>query len=509
MNKSTRETTLSRFRNTSPFCLLVVFIFFLAACKNESTPAKDPSKGIGIYKKNPFYWTYQGQPVLLLGGTKEDNIFQIDALREHLELLQSVGGNYIRCTLSSRDEGNIRPYLKNEEGLYNLDEPNPAYWEKLRKLLEISKELDIIVQIEIWATYDFYWGDRRWSENPFNPKVNANYSSEDSSLPDSIAYPAQTQVNPFFASIPELNNNDLLLPYQQQFVDKVMEVTLPFNNVLYCIDNETNAHFSWGQYWSEYLRKKATEFGKKIYITEMWDNWDPTNGAVKGAKVQHPDLGGWYADYTNPDLHEFSNYSYSIQDTISYDFVDIGNHNAQDGQIHYNTGIWVRNTIKNSGKIRPINNVKIYGADPSQLWSGTIREGQERFWRNIFAGHASARFHRPGAGIGLSPFAQNNIKSMRMLTESVDLFTFTPDQSLFSDRRANEVYGLSNGKGQYLLYFPTGGVVKVKLPRGEYNVRSLRIDKAYWLESKRIRFPGAFAAPHDEAWGFIIEAVKE
>ena len=506
---STIEAPYLKFRNNAPLYFLLALILSLAACKNESTPAKDPALGLGIYEKNPFYWTYQGQPILLLGGTKEDNIFQIDDLREHLELLQSVGGNYIRCTLSSRDEGNIRPYLKNEEGYYDLNQPNPDYWEKIRNLLTISKELDIIVQIEIWATYDFYWGDRRWSDNPFNPKVNINYSPEESSLPDSIAYPAQMQVNPFFASVPDLDNNELLIAYQQQFVDKVLEVTLPFDNVLYCIDNETNAHFAWGKYWAKYIREKAAESDKEIFITEMWDHWDPTNGAVKGAKVQHPDLGGWYAEYTNPELHEFSNYSYSIQDTISYDFVDIGNHNAQDGQIHYNTGIWVRSTIKNSGKIRPINNVKIYGADASQLWSGSIREGQERFWRNIFAGHASARFHRPGAGIGLSKFAQNNIRSVRMLTESVDLFSFEPNQSLFSDRTANEVYGLSNGKDQYLIYFPTGGVVKLNLPEGEYSVRSLRIDRSYWLEPKIIRFPGVFASPHDEAWGFIIEAVKE
>ena len=348
MNNSNIETACFKFRNSSPFFLLVVLFLLFSACKNESKLTLDPSLGIAIYEKNPFYWSYQGKPMLLLGGTKEDNIFQIENLREHLELLKSVGGNYIRCTLSSRDEGNLRPYATNDEGLFDLEKPNPAYWDKLKKLLEISKDLDIIVQIEIWATYDFYWGDLRWSHNPFNPKLNMNYTSEESSLPDSIAYPAQSRVNPFFASVPALDNNEILIPYQKKFVDQLLEVSLPFNNVLYCIDNETNAHFAWGKYWSEYIRKKASASGREIFVTEMWDNWDPTNGAVENTKIQHPDLGGWYAEYTNPELHEFSNYAFTIQDTVSYNFVDIANHNAQDGQTHYNTGLWVRNTIENS-----------------------------------------------------------------------------------------------------------------------------------------------------------------
>ena len=490
----------------SKLLILSIVISFIG-CGKFSSKSNTDEKGIKEYVDNAFYWSYNGVPTLLLGGTKEDNIFQIDDIESHLKLLQSVGGNYIRCTLSSRDEGNAKPYLKNDQGYYDLNMPNPVYWDKLEKLFELSTRLDIIVQVEIWATYDFYWGEMRWADNPFNPKVNINYNAEQSRLPDSIAHPAQSKVNPFFESVPELANNTFLLPYQQAFVDKVLEISLNYDNILYCIDNETNAHYSWGQYWAKYLKDKATEKGKTIFITEMWDNWDPTNGAVKGAKLQHPDLGGWYAEYTNPDLHHNSNYTFSIQDTISYNFVDIANHNAQDGQVHYNTGYWTWKTIKKSGKIRPINNVKIYGADVSQLWSGSVKEGQQRFWRNIFAGHASARFHRPSAGIGLNDLAQANIKSMRTLTDEVDLFSMAPSNRLLGDRAANEAYCLANDQGEYLVYFPDGGVVKLNIPEGKYLVKGLLIDKTFWMEPKQIEYPGVFVAPHDEAWAFVIKKI--
>ena len=406
-------------------------------------------------------------------------------------------------------ESHKKEVLRTDDDPYGLEsffsQPNPLYWNKLKKLFEISKRLDIIVQLEIWATYDFYWGDLRWADNPFNPKLNTNYSAEQIGLPDTIAYPAQSKVNPFFESVPELSNNQLLLPYQKDFVNTVLEITLEFDNVLYCIDNETNAHHAWGQYWATYLKEKAKDRGKTIYITEMWDNWDPTNGAVSGAKIQHPDLGGWYAEHTNPELHQVSNYAFSIKDTLSYNFVDIANHNVQDGQTHFDTGYWTWKTIEESGKIRPINNVKIYGADNSQIWSGSVTEGQERFWRNIFAGHAAVRFHRPGAGIGLSGLAQANISSMRALTEEVDLFSMTPSNNLLSDRDTNEAYCLGNEKGEYLVYFPAGGVIKLNIPEGKYIVKGLLIEKTFWMESKQIEYPGVFVAPHDEAWAFVIK----
>ena len=490
----------------------VVFFLFLwfaiilpgASCKNTGVSDYENQKGIAIYAENPFYWSYDGSPVLLIGGTVEDNIFQINDLEAHLDQLKSAGGNYIRCTLSSRDEGNSKPFLKNDQGQFDLNKPNPDYWDKLKQLLEISKRKDIIVQIEIWATYDFYWGELNWADNPFNPGRNTNYSSVESQLPDSVNYPAQSKVNPFFESVPELSNNRLLLDFQKQFVDRVLETTLTFDHVLYCIDNETNAHYAWGKYWAQYIRQKAISEGKAIFVTEMWDNWDPTNGAIPGAKLQHPDLGGWYEEYTNPDLHEFSNYAYSIGDKTSYNYVDIANHNAQDGQTHYDTGLWVRNTIEKSGNPRPINNVKIYGADTTQIWSGSREEAQQRFWRNIFAGHASVRFHRPPAGIGLSEMAQVNIRSMRKLTENVDFFTFFPSNQLLTDREDNEAYCLSNGKDTFLVYFPSAGNIHLNIPQALYSARQLNIANSTWSEAHEMTFTAQLSSNLEEASVFVV-----
>ena len=131
------------------------------------------------YPDNPFYWQYRGKPVLLLGGSVEDNLFQIPNLKEHLDLLHAVGGNYIRCTMSSRDPGDVWPNMRVDEGQpYDLTRPNDEYWQRFSNCLQWCFERDIILQIELWDRFDY--SRAPWLENPFNPKNNINYTTAES-----------------------------------------------------------------------------------------------------------------------------------------------------------------------------------------------------------------------------------------------------------------------------------------------------------------------------------------
>ena len=62
-------------------------------------------------------------------------------------------------------------------------------------------------------------------------------------------------------------------------------------------------------------------------------------------------------------------------------------------------------------------------------WVGVLgafdKEMAEAGFPNIFGGAASCRFHRPDrwlTGIGLHPISRQNIKSMRMFTDALDIF---------------------------------------------------------------------------------------
>ncbi|MHC4750810.1 MAG: hypothetical protein ACYTFW_13150 [Planctomycetota bacterium] len=177
---------------------LVVFAGALTLMCASNQVMGGPIKRIEIFKPNPAYWQYNGKPVLLLGGSKDDNLFQIPDLREHLDLLKSVGGNYVRNTMSSRDQDNIWPFKK-INAKYNLDQWNKEYWRRFENFLKLTRERDIIVQIEVWATFDYYRDN--WAVNPFNPKNNINYTAEQTGLPEQVkTHPTRTENN-FFWSI--------------------------------------------------------------------------------------------------------------------------------------------------------------------------------------------------------------------------------------------------------------------------------------------------------------------
>ena len=404
------------------FISLALAVLYLAGCQ-----AGDDNR-IQPYEQNPAYWQYRGRPVLLLGGSVEDNLFQVPDLEAQLDLLREAGGNYVRCTMSSRDEGNVWPFERDEaSGLYNLTRQNAEYWSRFARFLELTSERDIVVQIEVWATFDYYRDN--WEDNPFNPKNNSTYTTEESGLPEVVkTHPTRTENN-FFWSVPNENNQQTVLKYQQQFVDRILSYTLQYDHVLYCMDNETSVTPSWGAYWARYIRDRAAAEGVKVETTEMWDPWDLSH-PMHSSTFDHPEL---------------------------YTFVDISQNNHQQGQAHWDNAQKQRQRVLASGRVRPLNNVKIYGADTGRF--GSDRDGIERFWRNVFGGLAAARFHRPASGLGLNANAQANIRSLRMLTASLDVFRSAPHNDLLSGRSENEAYCLARPGDVYAVFFPDGGEV--------------------------------------------------
>jgi len=436
-----------------------------------------PAKRIEINGNNPAYWQYNGEPILLLGGTKDDNLFQIPALKEHLDLLKSVGGNYVRNTMSSRDKGNLWPFRK-VNGKYDLEKWNDGYWKRFENFLRLTQQRDIIVQIEVWATFDYYRDN--WEVNPFNPKNNVNYTAKQTGLPVKVnTHPTRTDNN-FFWSVPAERNRKIVLKYQQRFVDKILSYSLKFGNVLYCMDNETSVTPEWGKYWSQFIKAKAKAAGAKVHTTEMWDPWDLAH-KMHSATFDHPE---------------------------TYSFVDISQNNHQKKQAHWDNA--QRQRARIAGHVRPLNNVKIYGADTGRF--GNDRDGMERFWRNIFGGLASSRFHRPDSGQGLGKKAQANLRSMRMLTDKMNIFTCEPHNDLLSDRDSNEAYCIANPGKEYAVYFPNGGEVVLDIGslKKPAEVRWLDIMKSKWANTQKIKSESKLnlRCPSKGYWAALITKLQ-
>ena len=436
-------------------CILATLIISVASM----THAQSNPDRIQPYAANPRYWQYKGQPVLLLGGTIKDCLFQIPDLEAHLDLLQSVGGNYVRNTMSDRRTYGyeVPAFHQNADGQYDLNRWNPTYWQRFADFLRWTAERDIIVQIEMWDRFDH--SQRHWQEGPLNPANNINYTVEESGL--KTDYPVHPGGNrqPFFYTVPTLRNNQVVLPYQQAFVDQVLKHSLAYDHVLYCMDNETSGDPAWGAYWNDYIKERAQRAGKTVETTEMWDEWD-VRGQTHRATFDHPE---------------------------QYSFIDISQNSWQREQTNWDRAQWVWQYI--AAQPRPINSTKIYGAETHRDQSRGIdaRHATECFWRNLIGGFASSRFHRPDSGIGLSPQAQAHIRSGRMLSEVFDFFNAAPDSdsALLSDRAANEAY-LSRVPGrQYALYFTDGGAVGLDLTGAEstFQVQWLDIVASTWTST--------------------------
>jgi len=432
--------------------LFLLVALILAGCSTVESPVN--SSGIDISFNHPQYWEFNGEPKLLLGGSDEDNLFQLANLEKQLGDLSSVGGNYVRNTMSSRDSGNVWAFHKDpESGLYDLNQWNREYWRRFQSLLELSSEREIVVQIEIWATFDFY--RENWLVNPFNPVNNVNYSRERTKLPAEVPTHPIYCDNPFFWSVPSHQNNMALLDYQQRFVDKLLSHSLEFDNVLYCINNETSVTSEWGKFWSEYIRKKAKERLKTIHVTEMWDPWDLDH-------ISHRET------FDHPE---------------TYSFVEISQNNHQRGENQWANGLKQIEKLRLAGNLRPVNNVKTYGNDRGRHGGGT-QNGIQSFIRSALFGSAAVRFHRPPSGLGLGDTALAVIHDLRMATDRIDFFNAKPHNELLLQREENEAYCRAVPGRDYLVYFPEPGEVELDIQDSgtDFRVEQLEIMSGEWIE---------------------------
>lgn len=433
-------------RALMPLALLLINCMAFAA----------PSDYIRPYAENPAYWQYKGAPVLLLGGSKDDNLFQIPDLEAHLDEIAAVGGDYIRNTMSARqDHGyEIYPYAQQSDSLYNLDIFNEDYWQRFERLLAACEARDIIVQIELWDRFDY--SQEHWAASPWRPSNNVNYAVGEVGLEDVYRQDAWRDRQPFFHTIPGMPlyepRLDRVRGYQERLVRRMLDISLRYPNVLYCMDNETSTPVAWGMHWMAFIQEQARKAGVEVWVTDMFDDgYDPANSGKVRHALAHPERYG-YIDLSQVNSRVF-------------------------GEEHWRRFSWLIAQLADAP--RPVNHVKIYSDGETSWGSGTPKDGVERFWRNLIAGAAACRFHRPGAGIGLNDAAKACIRAARLIEARIPLWTVKARPDLLSDREENAAYLAARPGEAYVLYFPGEGAVTLDLSEapGDYVVTWIDVAK--------------------------------
>ena len=481
--------------------LTLTFIFMIGciSSQNQDDLSALQDDAIKPFPENPYYWQYKGEPIWLVGGSWQDNLFNHpNGLEEHLDRMVSVGANYVRNVMSHRNVGNVFAYEQDDNGLFHLDRFNDEYWDRFEHFLKLTYDRDIIVQLEIWATWDHYEDHQSlggWSFHPFNPENNTTYDAETSKLPVEVDYPPQTNPtdHPFFRTVPELDNNQVVLNFQQEYVNKILSYSLEYPHILYTMNNETGEEVEWGDYWADYVRAKADEKGLTLQITDMRRN----------ENIRSED------------------HAHILDQPERYTFLDISQNNAFSGigEQHYHNILYIRERI--SDHPRPINNNKNYGAA-----RGGEEESVTRMGRILFGGAASARFHRPHPyedpayfeaksdfGLGLSPRAQKVIQSISKVTEVLEFEKTEPRNDLLSNRAENEAYLLAEPGVQYAVYFPAGGTVNVEMESNgsDYQYRWINLDEGDWSESGTLTASDQteISAPDSGHWIIVLQIEQD
>ncbi len=457
--------------------LTTAVLLFASICFADNADCIKP------WKQDPRYWQYKSKPVLLLGGSETDHIFLWEELKDHLDEVASVGANYVRCTMSQREGLELKPHKRLPDGKFDLDRWNEDYWNRFANCLKWCQERDIIMQIEVWDRFDY--SQDNWQTSPWRPKHNVNYTNAETLLAEK--YPAQAWMDrhPFFHTIPGMpryrKQYDVIRRYQEKFVDKMLSYSLDYPNVLYCMDNETSTNPKWGRYWMEFIRTKAAEKGVEVYTTDMFDDaWKPQ---------------------TSVKLRQ------AFDDPKAYPFIDVSQVNSRTfNQGHWTNISWLVAQAKKHP--RPLNNTKIYSGGETKWGSGTPVDGIERFWRNLIAGCASCRFHRPGGGIGLNDIAKSCIKAARIVEDSVKFWQVEPRMDLLGDRDTDEAYLAAKPGEKYILYFTDGGSVTLDLndAKGSFNLQwvNIKTGAAGKRDSIKAGSKVTISAPGKGAWAGAI-----
>ncbi|TKG93656.1 hypothetical protein EYV94_15525 [Puteibacter caeruleilacunae] len=449
----------------------IILLFTIAIISSAQCFAAKP---IQPWKKNHWYWSYKGKPIMLLGASSDDNLFQWpgEMLVAHLDSMKNVGANYVRNTMSDRhDRGfELYPFLQLTNGKYDLDKWNPEYWNRFEFFLKETTKRNIVVQIEIWDRFDYF--RHYWENHPYNPKNNINYSKKESALKEKYPDHPAGNKQPFFFTTPKQRNIITLLSVQQRFVEKMLSISLKYDHVLYCMDNETSAEVEWAFYWADFVRAYAAKRSKVVCVTEMWDNWNLRTDEHRRT-FDHPER---------------------------FAYCDVSQNNQKKGQTHWDNFQWVKQYI--SSAPRPLNTVKTYGADGGR--HGNTQDGIERWWRHVLGGVASARFHRPSSGLGLSELSIACVKIARYIEKKEKFWNLHPCDELLINKQPNVAYIISNNKDVIVMFSPKGEKTNIDLKEFPFKMKIEWIDISSGLIKERITIEGGdilkLQAPDTGSW---------
>ena len=430
-----------------------------------------------------------------------------------------------------------------ETSLQDLLE-SACYWTRFQAFLAATHNLGIFVQIELWDRFD-YWSVDDWYTNPLSghnepgiwdrspwkPVNNDTFDEFQSGFAATYSDHPGDDVHPFFHGVPghpcydppppsipdpcqggeghqadptrprnTQSRYDLVRGYQEAFVDKMLSYSLNYDHVLYLANNETSTHDSWALHWMDYVKTKASQQGKTVYVSNM------------PGEMNAPFPGG--AGEEDVETAR-SDSRYEFLDISQADSNTTGSTLKEHVQSHWDRVTYI---VDKTSELftRPVNHIKVYdgGYFVTPLPSFQPRTGKHMLFNDLLLGAAATRYHRliQGDDYDLLPY-EESIKSVREVETRVKFWDLEPDKNhdlISTNRATGEAFAASKTGEAYVVYFPEGGSVGLNLSNatGSFTLEWLNYDTATWETANQSTVTGGVTqtinAPSNIPWIAVL-----
>ncbi|MHB1456736.1 MAG: hypothetical protein ACYC0V_07460 [Armatimonadota bacterium] len=282
---------------------------------------------------------------------------------------------------------------------YNLNIWNNEYWLRMRDCLNRTNKAKICSEVFLFEGCGMEKADRRWHNNPWASDNNINkletMNSHSSGTPDFYNY--DTKPN--------------LLAQQERYVNKLIDETIAYPNVIYEIENEHDSgnEPAWTTYWSKFVKNRIS--------------------------LKYPNSPRLISQTTDPDV------------SFNTPTIDIVNYHSDSTNLsRYNDfleGNWSRNKAMNVDELA--NGEASYDTLRRVCWIIIISGGH---------------FHLEDPKPSAKPYLiVRNILSF-LNKSKWDFVHAAPDKKLIG---SGDGYCMANPGIEYVFYFPSGGEKWIKL----------------------------------------------
>lgn len=446
---------------------------------------------IRLHPKNPHYFEYKGQPLVLISSAEHYGaLINLDFdYTKYLESLHAAGMNYTRVfmgmyvenpesfgikhnTLAPKPLKLIAPWKRsdtpgyiNQGHKFDLSQWDGAYFSRLKDFMQKAADHEIIVEI---TPFSSIYRNEYWEFSPLHPNNNINGTH-------AVDWKK-------IQTLPVDSHN--LLPHQERYVRKLVRELNDFDNFFFEIQNEP---------WADNEVRVMDLLPQNNSEKKKWSSYVHLASDAALAWNRHFSLLIAQEESKLPKQHliaqNFCNFKYPVAE-VPEEISIINFHYAWPEAAYWNQG-WDRVVGFDESGFRGTGDA-IYR---KQAWRFMLAGGGlfNNLDYSFVAGHEEGSFDNRGPAGGSpgggSPELRQQLNILKDFLHGFDFIRMQPDQNLI--RKAPGIFarGLADPGRQYAVYFDGEGPVDLALniPDGRYRIEWIHTKTGEVLGAQKVR----------------------